>query len=244
MRKFAVLLALACVALVSPPSFAEVAPAAPTLAAASPAGPATISLTKSELLDLLKSAQAAPVPAPAPAPKAAFTLPPVPVVDPSKVPDPMVDLGGFAAEFMKAVSARNWIMLIPLLLIAAVGFVRKFGSTWAGGFFTTPRGGAVLAIVCALGGSLYLSVQLGTTGVGAVLLMAGLIFVSAYPLFKLVGNLLSNEGAVPPVPPSVVVPVVASPPAENLAEAVASAEAAAKVAKGKTATDLMLEARK
>lgn len=66
------------------------------------------------------------------------------------------DLGKFLAETLAAASAKDWRVFASLLLIGAVWAMRKFAGKIPGkfgAFWSTDRGGAVMALVAGVLGS-------------------------------------------------------------------------------------------
>jgi hypothetical protein len=159
---------------------------------------------------------------------------------------------GFVAKVGGLIAAHQYWALIPLFLIGLVAAVRKFGAKWFGGFFGTGRGGAVLMLIGCFGGALFLAITSGLTGFAQVTIAALGILVTAYPLLKIIGNLVSGtaeaqtvENALVAVGKDAAVNPIAPVAPADLAKAVADAKATGFVADPKlSATDIANAATK
>jgi hypothetical protein len=60
--------------------------------------------------------------------------------------DPGSDPGGFFAQVSAAIGARNWLLLVALVVLLVVWGLRRWGSRWVP-WFGTDTGGAVLALI-------------------------------------------------------------------------------------------------
>jgi hypothetical protein len=148
------------------------------------------------------------------------------------MPDPESNLADFAGAVYQAFAAKNWGVLIALVLVGLVFLARHFGSkAWP--FLGTDRGGALLSLVGGLGLSVFAAATAAGTHTVLQVLGTGLLMtVTASGTYVLVKKLLFPSGA------DQVQALQAAQPAEQTA----AAEAA--LAGEKSATDLLKDAAK
>jgi hypothetical protein len=111
------------------------------------------------------------------------------------MPDPEGNLAGFAGAVYQAFAAKNWGVLIALVLVGLVFLARRFGSkAWP--FLSTDRGGALLSLVGGLGLSVFAAATAaGTPTVLRVLSTGLLMTVTASGTYVLIKKLLFPSGA-------------------------------------------------
>jgi hypothetical protein len=150
----------------------------------------------------------------------------------STMPDPEGNLAGFAAAVYQAFAAKNWGVLIALVLVGLVYLARHFGAKlWP--FLGTDRGGALLSLVGGLGLSVFAAAtSSGAHGVLQVLGTGFLMAITASGAYALLKKLLFPSGS------DQVQALQAAEPAAQ------SAAAGAAITSDKTATDLLREATK
>ncbi len=111
------------------------------------------------------------------------------------MPDPGGDLGGFASAVYSAFQAKNWSVLIALVLVGLVFLARHFGGKlWP--FLGTDRGGALVSLVSGLGLSVFTAAT--SQGAHSVLQVLGtglLMTVTASGAYVLLKKLLFPSGA-------------------------------------------------
>jgi hypothetical protein len=148
------------------------------------------------------------------------------------MPDPDASLAGFAGALYSAFQAKNWSVLIALVLVGLVYLARRFGSKlWP--FLGTDRGGALLSLVSGLAVSVFAAAS--SSGAHSVLQVLGsglLMALTASGTYVLVKKLLFPSGA------DQVQALQAAQPA------VQGTVAGAVLAGPKSATDLLKDATK
>jgi hypothetical protein len=111
------------------------------------------------------------------------------------MPDPGGDLVGFAGAVFAAFQAKNWSVLIALVLVGVVFLARHYGGKlWP--FLGTDRGGALVSLVSGLGLSVFTAAtSLGAHSVLQVLGTGLLMTVTASGAYALFKKLVFPSGA-------------------------------------------------
>lgn len=152
------------------------------------------------------------------------------VVLPGVVPDPDQDPMGLVKFFVQALAEKNWLLATPAGLICLVAAARAFGGKYIP-WLTTDRGGALLALLAAVGAAVATaalfpgphSVVQVLTAVGTVLLGNQLFFIWLKKLLTPSGAELAKENAVLAVAAGTKVEAPAAVSATEAADALAKA---------------------
>lgn len=113
---------------------------------------------------------------------------------PAAMPDPEADPLKLVSEFVKAAQAKNWLLLVPLALVALIALARRFLGKYVP-FLQTDRGGALLSLLAAVAAALYAAAtSSGSASLPQILVAAGATLLGNQLVFGYVKKLATVSG--------------------------------------------------
>ena len=113
-------------------------------------------------------------------------------LDPAQVPTE--DAAALVVLIMQLVSAKNWLLAVPVFLVLLLLGVRRLGAKWWP-WLDTPKGGAVLSLVSAAALAVIAAAGApGSVGASAVIVAALGLFLTNELTHKALKTLLWPDG--------------------------------------------------